>query len=336
MRILLWADRDRTTIEETAARLECGRDKVIFWRRRFLEGRAAKLPVLERLHDQPRSGRPRLFSSEQRETVALSTLAHYQAPAWRPSGLVICTSRDLAVELSGKTLGLSISHSTIARIWEERDLKPWRWHAWLHSPDPDLIAKSRAICRLYRRPPEEGTLLCLDEKPGIQILERLAPDLPLWPEHIRRHEFEYQRHGTLDLLAALHVQTGWVYGRCYEHHRATELVEFLDYLDRVLPVSECGVLHLISDNLKTRTAPETLTWMDEHRGRVVWHFLPTHASWLNQIEIWFSVLYRKSLKRGSWRSYAELKQHILAFIRTYNQRWAHPYNWTYRGLPLAA
>lgn len=258
--------------------------------------------------------------------MAQPSLAHYQAPTPRPGGLVICTSRDLAAELSGKVLGLSISHSTIARIWNERDLKPWPWHSWLHSPDPELIAKSRAICRLYRYPPEDGILLCPDEKPGIQILERLAPDLPLWPGRVIQQEFEYVRHGTLDVLAALRVQTGWVYGRCYEHHRATELVEFLDYLDRVLPTSECGVLHLISDNLKTRTAPETLEWMDQHRGRVVWHFLPTHASWLNQIELWLSVLSRKSLKHGSWRSYDELKQHILAFIRTYNRRWAHPYN----------
>ncbi len=144
------------------------------------------------------------------------------------------------------------------------------------------------------------------------------------------------RHGTLDLFAALDVRTGWVYGRCYARHRAVELVEFLDYLDRVLPASECGVLHLVTDNLKTRTAPEAHAWMEEHPGRVVWHFLPTHASWLNQIEIWFSVLQRKSLARGSWRSYAELQQHILTFIRTYNRRWAHPYRGTYKGLPLAA
>jgi transposase-like protein/transposase len=353
-KIILLADRGRTTIEETALRLGCGRDKVLFWRRRFLEGHAAKLPVAERLHDRPRSGRPRVFSSAEREAVALSTLAHYQAPTPRPpasgvatvgappgtvlraSGLVVCTSRDLAEELSRPDVGFSISHSTIVRIWHERDLKPWRWQRWLHSPDPELVSKSRAICRLYRHPPTDGTLLCLDEKPGIQILERWGLDQSCWPGRVARHAFEYVRHGTLDLFAAFAVQTGWVYGRCYEHHRAIELAEFLDYLDRVLPVSECGVLHLISDNLKTRTAPETLQWMAEHPGRVVWHFLPTHASWLNQVEIWFSVLSRKSLKGGSWRSYAELQSHILTFIRTYNRRWAHPYNWKYKGLPLAA
>ena len=333
-RIILWADRGRTTIEETAHRLECGRDKVIFWRQRFLEGRSAKLPVLERLQDYPRSGRPPRFSAEQREQVVLTTLAHYQAPAPQPSGIVVCSSRDLAEELGKLELGLSISHSTIARIWDGMEIKPWRSHYWLNSPDPDLRAKSRVICGLYHHPPTDGTLLCLDEKPGIQILERLVRELPVWPGRIARQEFEYVRHGTLDLFAALDVRTGWVYGRCSARHRAVELVEFLDYLDRVLPVSECGVLHLVSDNLKTRTAPETNAWMKEHPGRVVWHFLPTHASWLNQIEIWFSVLQRKSLARGSWRSYAELQRHILTFIRTYNRRWAHPYRWTYKGLPL--
>lgn len=350
--IILWAERGRTTLEETAQRLECSRDKVLFWRQRFLEGRAARLPVAERLRDRPRSGRPRVFSPEPREAVAVSTLAPYQAPSPPPtarapggaepgtllgaSGLVVCTSRDLAEELSRPDRGIAISHSTIVRIWHERDLKPWCWQSWLHSPDPELIPKSRAICRLYRHPPEDGILLCLDEKPGIQILERLAPDQPGWPGRVARHEFEYRRHGTLDLFAALHVQTAWVYGRCYEHPRAVALVECLDYLDRMLPVSACGVLHLISDNLKTRTAPATQDCMAEHPGRVVWHFLPTHASWLNQVEIWFSVLYRKSLKGGSWRSYAELPSHILTFLRTYHRRWAHPYPWTYKGLPLAA
>jgi transposase len=334
-RIILWADRNRTTIEETAQRLECGRDKVIFWRRRFLEGRAAKLPILERLQDLPRAGRPPTFSAAQREQVVLATLVHYQAPAPQPSGIIVCSSRDLAEELGKLNRGFLISHSTVARIWEGMALKPWRSHYWLNSPDPALITKSRVICRLYHHPPTDGTLLCLDEKPGIQILERVARTLPVWPGRIARQEFEYVRHGTLDLFAALDVRTGWVYGRCYERHRAIELSDFLDYLDRVLPVSEYGVLHLVSDNLKTRTAPATRAWMEEHPGRIKWHFLPTHASWLNQIEIWFSVLQRKCLAHGSWRSYAELQRHILTFIRTYNRRWAHPYRWTYKGLPLA-
>lgn len=229
VRIILWANQDRTTIEETARRLECGRDKVIFWRRRFLEGRAAKVPVLERLQDLPRSGRPPIFSAEQREKVVLSTLARYQAPAPRPSGIVVCSSRDLAEELSQLERGLSISHSTIARIWEGMEIKPWRSHYWLTSPDPALSAKSRVICRLYRHPPQDGTLLCLDEKPGIQVVERLVRELPVWPGRIARQEFEYVRHGTLDLFAAFDMRTGWVYGRCYERHRAVELVEFLDY-----------------------------------------------------------------------------------------------------------
>ena len=189
----------------------------------------------------------------------------------------------------------------VQRVWQAMALKPWQWDYWLKSPDPDLVAKSRAICRLYHHPPKDGTLLCLDEKPGIQIIERQLV-LPLWPGKTARQEFEYVRHGTLDLLAAFAVRTVWVYGRCYPQHRAMELVDFLDYLDRVLPVKTYGVLHLVSDNLKTRTAPPTLEWMEDHPGRVVWHFLPKHASWLNQIEIWFSTLQRKSLAHGSWSS----------------------------------
>lgn len=265
--------------------------------------------------------------------MVLATLAHYQTVS--KEGVTVCTSRDLAQHVSGGAVGRNISASTIVRLWADMVLKPWRWHYWLEATDPDLIAKSRAICRLYHDPPHDGTLLCMDEKPGIQIVERrlLAP---VWPQQIAHAEFEYVRHGTLDLFAALHVCSGKVCARCYARHRAVELVDFLDYLDWVFPRWEYGVLHLISDNAKTRTAPETREWMERHPGRVVWHFLPTHASWLNQVEIWFGVLQRKSLRRGSWCSYRELEQHLLAFVRTYNQKWAHPYRWTYKGLPLAA
>lgn len=274
-----------------------------------------------------------LFPPQDRETVLLRTLARFQTV--REQGVLVCSSRDLAQELSQGALESTISPSTIVRLWAHLALKPWRWRYWLTSPDPELVAKSRAICRLYHQPPDDGTLLCLDEKPGIQIVERRVC-VPVWPGQVAHGEFEYVRHGTLDLFAALVVGTGTVRGRCYPHHRAVELADFLDYLDWVFPQRKYGVLHLISDNAKTRTAPETRDWMEAHPGRVVWHFLPVHASWLNQIEIWFSILQRKALKHGSWCSYRDLEQHILTFIRTHNQKWAHPYRWTYKGLPLAA
>jgi len=251
-------------------------------------------------------------------------------------GVLVCTSRDVAARLSQRPAGVSLSASTVLRLWRQMDLKPWRWHYWLTPTDPDFAAKSRAICRLYHHPPQDGTLLCFDEKPGIHIRERKYPGWPLAPGHIALHEHEYIRHGTLDLLAAFEVTTGWVFGRCYHRHRAVEVVYFLDSLHRALPVEDYGVLHLISDNAKSRTAPETTEWMDAHPGRVVWHFLPKHGSWLNQIEIWFSVLQRKCLASGAWHDFDELKRHILAYITTYNRRWAHPYQWTYKGLPLVA
>lgn len=261
-------------------------------------------------------------------------MAHFQT-APQTSGVSVCSSRDLAQALSHGPVAGALSASTVQRVWQAMELKPWSWDYWLDSPDPELGPRSPAICRLYHHPPKDGTLLSLDEKPGIQIVERRLI-LPPWPSRTARQEFEYGHHGTLDLFAAFEVRTGWVCGRCYPQHWAVELVDFLDYLDRVLPVKAYGVLHLISDNLKTRTAPPTLEWMEDHPGRVVWHFLPKHASWLNQIEIWFSTLQRKSLAHGSWSSYHELQQHVLSFIRTYNRRWAHPYRWTYKGLRLGA
>lgn len=272
----------------------------------------------------------------------LQTLAVHQAAqalAKRPTwgrGVTVCGSRVIATQLSTSPAGISISASSVTRIWQHMELKPWRWHYWLTPTDPDFARKSRAICQLYRHPPSDGTLLCFDEKPGIQVLERTYPGWPLGPGHIPLVEHEYIRHGTLDLLAAFDVSSGWVFGRCYHRHRAVEVVYFLDSLHRALPLEEYGVLHLVSDNAKTRTAPETTEWMDAHPGRVVWHFLPPHGSWLNQIEIWFSVLQRQCLARGSWRDYDELKQHLLAYIATDNRFRAHPYQWTYKGLPLAA
>ena len=274
--------------------------------------------------------------------MVLLTLEQHQAAHanqavprdWR--GVMVCTSRDVAASLSQLPDGDSISYSTVARIWRQMDLKPWRWHYWLTPTDPEFAPKSRAICRLYRHPPQDGTLLCFDEKPGIHIRERKYPGWPLAPGHIALYEYEYIRHGTLDLLAAFEVSSGWVFGRCYHRHRAVELVYFLDSLHRALPVEDYGVLHLISDNAKSRTAPETTEWMNAHPGRVVWHFLPKHGSWLNQIEIWFSVLQRKCLAGGSWHDFDELKRHILAYLSTYNRVWAHPYQWTYKGLPLVA
>lgn len=281
----------------------------------------------------PAQGDLPFFPPQERETIVLETLDYYRTAA--ETGITVCTSHDLAEQLCAGTLERSISASTILRLWAAMDIQPWRWHYWLEARDPDFVAKSRAICRLYHHPPSDGTLLCVDEKPGIQVVERKLLTPP-WPGRIARREYEYVRHGTLDLLAAFQVTTGRTWGRCYHQHRAVELVDFLDYLDWALPEGEYGVLHLVSDNAKTRTAPATQDWMAQHLGRVVWHFLPTHASWLNQIEIWFSVLQRKCLAHGSWRSYRELEQQILAFIRTHNQRWAHPYRWTYKGLPLAA
>jgi hypothetical protein len=274
--------------------------------------------------------------------VVLLTLAQHQAARAKDGmprerrGALVCTSRDVAASVNQPPAGSPMSSSTVARIWRQMDLKPWRWHSWLTPTDPDFAAKSRAICRLYRHPPQDGTLLCFDEKPGIHVRERKYPGWPLAPGHIALTEFEYIRHGTLDLLAAFEVSQGWVFGRCYHRHRAVELVYFLDSLHRALPVEDYGVLHLISDNAKSRTAPETLAWMDAHPGRLVWHFLPKHGSWLNQIEIWFSVLQRKCLTGGSWHDFDELKRHILAYISTYNRVWAHPYQWTYKGLPLVA
>ncbi len=206
---------------------------------------------------------------------------------------------------------------------------------WKRRTDPDFDVKMRPIVELYINPPADGPVVSADEKTCIQALQRRHPDLPIRrPGELSRREVEYTRHGTRCLTAGLFVHTGEVFGIVTENRPRDVFLAFLDLLDTKVP--EGQVIHLIVDNLNTHRGAHIDAWHAAHPSRLVIHYLPFHASWLNQIELWFNTLQRRCLRRGDFVSADALHAHILAFIRTYNRLDAHPYRWTYTGDPLAA
>jgi transposase len=199
------------------------------------------------------------------------------------------------------------------------------------SNDPDFDEKRRAIVSLYLRPPPGVTILSIDEKPSIQALGRLHPDLPMRPGEPVAREFEYVRHGVMHLFAAFNVRTGLVDGEVYPDKTHDE---FIDLLDRLAWRYRSGPVIGIVDNAGYHTTDEVEEWLDDHpRFQLV--FTPTHASWLNQVECWFSILSRQLLARGDFAGKEMLRRAIWAYIDHWNRR-AHPFDWAYGEDLLAA
>jgi len=240
--------------------------------------------------------------------------------------------RDLARLVAGRGEILTMSPATIHRILAEVVLKPHRRRYFLTRTDPLFAEKMAEIVDLYLHPPRGCRILCLDEKTHIQALERLHPPLPLRPGLVERQEFEYVRPGTVDLFAAFDVLSGEVFAHCYQRHTNLEFRHFLRALRARDPDSRW---HLIVDNAGYHKKQAVLDWCAAQRPKVTLHWLPTHGSWLNQVEIWFSIVSRKCLRRASVRSTEDLRALIHRFIKTWNTHFAHPFEWTYTGKPLA-
>ncbi|NMP23905.1 IS630 family transposase [Sulfobacillus harzensis] len=240
--------------------------------------------------------------------------------------------RDLTTAIHEETT-LRPAPSTVWTILDEAAVKPHKQAMWLNSHDPDFAAKQQAITNLYRELPMAGRLiLSFDEKTGMQAKEQLGPHLPPRPGYPARTDYEYRRHGTLSLLAAFEVQTGHVVGQTYPRHRQEEFVAFLDALDAQYPPVITDIVG-ICDNLAVHKTARVQDWLTAHpRWRFV--FTPIHASWLNQIEIWFGILQRKLLRHGQFVSVDDLAAKLTTFLAAYN-RHTHPFRWTYTGKPLA-
>jgi transposase len=197
----------------------------------------------------------------------------------------------------------------------------------MNDRDPEFVEKAVAILELLFHPPTDGPLFCVDEKTGIGVRMPTAPDQPLAPGRAARREFEYTRKGTVDLLASFCVQDGQVRGLVRAQHRSQEFCELLDVLDQQTPGGQ--TIHLILDPVSLHRSKEVAAWQAARPKRTfAFHFLPVHSSWLSFIEVWFSILSRKCLKRASFSNATVATEHIDAFIATYNRHSAHPFSWT--------
>jgi transposase len=316
---------------EIARQVGCDVKTVRKWRRRIED-----CPDPKSLLDQPRSGRPPQVSPEVHQQ--LMKLACTRPDDSKVPFQAIWTLSSLSAALAAET-GVRLSRSEVARVLEAGELRPHHVRQWLHSPDPEFRPKVAAICKLYITPPEGATVLCIDEKPGIQALEHRFPLKPCAPWRAGRKEFEYIRHGTCSLLAGLNVRTGEVIGHCGPTRSAEALLSFMD---RVAARYPTGPIYIIWDNLNIHHGPRWEAFNARHGGRFHFVYTPLHASWVNQIENWFSVLSRRVLRNASFASVQEVSARVLAFIEHWNLAEARPMRWTFRGrwrsvaLPRAA
>jgi transposase len=236
-----------------------------------------------------------------------------------PDGSTHWSSRKLAARLS-------TSQSRVARVWARAGLQPHRLRRYMTSNDPDFENKAATIIGLYLKPPAHAAVFCVDEKTAIQALDRLDPVLPLSPGRAERHGFEYYRHGTLSLYAALNTASGEVLGKTTARHTSAEFVAFLQ--DLVLTQPPQQQIHLIVDNLSAHKTAQVRAFLAAH-PQVHMHYTPTYSSWLNQVEIWFSKIQRDLIARGIFTSKNDLGRKITRYIRQYNKQ-AKPFKWTYR------
>jgi transposase len=286
--------------------LGCRRARVCKWRRRFAQGRCAGLS------DAPRPGQPIKYGAEPEKRL----LAQLDNPP--PRGYGGWNGRLLA-----QTLGVSADW-----VWvtlRRHNISLQRRRSWCISTDPEFTRKAADIVGLYLHPPENAVVLSVDEKPHIQALERVQGWLRL-PDGkaLTGFSHEYKRHGTSTLFAALEVASGQVKAGHFHRRRRRDFLAFMNEVVAAYPQRE---LHVIVDNLSTHK-PKQDRWLRQH-PRVHWHFTPTHASWLNQVEVWFSLLARQALRGASFTSVGQLREAIDAFIAAYNPQ-AIPFEWTKR------
>ncbi len=286
-----------------AARLGVSRPTVIDWRSRYAAGGVGALK------DLPRSGRPSRIDDL---AVVVETL---MGPP-KELGVTHWSAR-----LLGRHLG--ISFASVARIWRDHDLKPWKRETFKFSTDPELEAKVRDVVGLYLNPPDKAVVVCVDEKTQIQALDRTAPILPLRPGLPEKATHDYKRNGTTSLFAALEVATGRVTDACYQRHTHAEFLDFLKLVAKAYPRVK---LHVVADNYATHKHPKVQAWLDRN-PRITMHFTPTSGSWLNMVEIFFGIITRQAIRRGTFTSVKDLITAIEAFIDGWNER-CTPFVWT--------
>lgn len=302
--LLLDAGRPYTEIQEI---LSCGATYVSRWKQRFLAGRIGGL-FSRHPGRAVQKGRPQLEARILAWTRRKPT-----------DGSTHWSVRKLAQQLG-------LPKTTVARVWQRAGLKPHRMERYMASDDPDFETKAADIIGLYMNPPRHAAVFCVDEKTAIQALDRLDPVLPLSPGRAERHGFEYYRHGTLSLYAALNTATGEVLGKTAARHTSEEFVAFLSDILAHQPRSRA--IHIIADNLSAHKTQRVRDFLEAHPNVQI-HYTPTYSSWLNQVENWFSKIERDVIARGIFTSLKDLHKKLMTYIRLYNNV-AKPIKWSYR------
>jgi len=294
------------SVETIATSLGTSTKSVYKWRNRFLES------GVDGLFDLPRSGQPKKLTEKDIKKVLTMTVEQvpHEATHW-------------STRLMAKYAGITTWQ--VRQIWEAADLKPHRIQTFKISNDPQFAEKVIDVVGLYMNPPDNAIVLSVDEKTQIQALDRTQPMLPLKPGLPERRTHDYVRNGTTSLYAAFNILTGEVIGRVTERHRAKEFLEFMRQVERSTPKDLD--LHVILDNSSTHKTEDVKKWLAKH-PRIILHFTPTSASWLNAVEGWFAQLERRALYRGTFSSVKELKDEIQRFIKVHNVSLSKPFKWT--------
>jgi transposase len=287
--------------------LECSQNYIVRWKSRFVEQRIGGL------YARHQGRRPAKDAPKIEARILAQTR---RAPG---DGSTHWSTRKL-----GRKLGLS--HNRVARVWARAGLQPHRLRRYMASNDPDFETKASDIIGLYLKPPANAAVFCVDEKTAIQALDRLDPVLPLSPGRAERHGFEYHRHGTLSLYAALETRTGQVLGQTAARHTSAEFVAFLSEIVAHQPAGRA--IHIIADNLSAHKTKGVAEFLQRHPS-VQLHYTPTYSSWLNQVELWFSKIERDLIARGIFTSVADLRRKLMRYIRHYNKS-PKAFKWSWR------
>jgi transposase len=298
---------ERRSYREIQERLETTAPTISRWRKRFLEARVEGL-----VETQHPGQKPTVITPQLQAKILDATRRKPK------DGSTHWSCRKLARQLG-------ISKDAVYRVWRAAGVRPHRLERYMASNDPDFEKKAADILGLYLHPPQHAAVFCVDEKSAIQALDRLDPVLPLSPGRVERHGFEYYRHGTLSLYAALEVKSGKVHGKTAARHTSDEFVSFLEEIIRLCPAGQ--EIHIIADNLSAHKTRKVAALLEKH-PEVKLHFTPTYSSWLNQVEIWFSRIEREVIARGVFTSVQDLARKLMRYIRAYSKT-ARPYKWKY-------
>jgi transposase len=297
---------DGQSYDTIAERMDASVTTVGRWKKRFQKTR------ISGLLDAPRKGRGHGLTAAMEARIIRVT---QQGP---PKPFTHWSVRRLATYLA-------VSPATVHRVWQRNGLKPHRMDRYTVSSDPEFEQKAADIIALYMNPPRNAAVFCVDEKTSIQALDRRDPVLPLTPGRAERHGFEYVRHGTLSLYAALEVAIGRVQGQTTTRHTSDDFLGFMDEVVAAQPAKR--ELHIILDNFSAHKTKAVTAWLERHPN-VHFHYTPTYSSWLNQVELWFAKIERDMIARGVFTSANDLRRKLMQYIRLHNKS-CRPFAWRY-------